>query len=1175
MKKLLGIVAVLMLMVGVSLAQVQTGRGTLAGIVQDPTKAAIPGAKVVLSNPGIGLHLETTTNAAGEYSFTPLSVLGGYSLQVTAAGFEVAQVNDIETSVGTVINQNVTLSVGKSTVVVEVRGTGEEQVQVDTSAVSQLIDQQVWQNSPLSVRDSNSFIGLVTGASGDAAGTDRGYAVNGARTGTGDFVVEGFDDNDQGLGGPAIATMSPDAIQEYRVVTSVPDAEYGRAGGFATDTVLKSGTRKWHGSAFEYNRIQALAQENWFNSQQLPVLRDHLVRNQFGGSIGGPIYKDRTFFYATAEFQRQREGTPTSYVATTQDFYNFVKSGGFESWAEGLTNQNPGNNPENPNDGTTGIGFCPEYLGTTCPGGFADVATTGPVFDKNYGESPAEFPFATSNFTNTFSDLYLGGVFYAPVDVFGNGHTIDTQVYNQNRGSMKLDQKLTNEDLLSFTYIADLFNETDSIGGGESTPGLPEVVEGGGQLFGARWTHNFTPNLITEAKANYTRHVNNIGAAGPQGVPGQFTYDALYTGFGVNTGLPQDFTENEFVYSGSVNYTHRTHAFKAGFTYIRTRNGSSFYNDQYGTLAFYSTPGLMTDGLFEHDAGVLLGSETTYGDLFYATASQDPSTGGQPNPYRGYRANEYSAYVQDDWKATPRLVIDYGLRWDYFGPPHNFQAGYDSNVYFGNASTVATANPFAPGGSLYLGEQSASFRCVGFQPCGNPDAPTPAGYALASNTKTIWDRDTNNLGPRIGFSFDALGNQKLVLRGGFGIGYDRLYNNVYENIRFNAPHFVDNATGYGEGAAPILNPLREGLVTSPFTGTDLLSGAGAVPRHVNQNLKTAYYEQIHLGVETGVKGYVFELNYIGTLGRQLVGIMNANTFEGRVACNSTTKAEACAAAGLTPAQMSSARPNSTFGNDNFRTNGFSSNYNGAQVSVRKGYAHGFQFNANYTFSKALDQISDVFTVKSGATGITTPYNPSHVYGPADFDVRHLAKFNLNYQTQSEKHKLLLAGWGISPILTMQSGTPIYITDSSSTYDPNQDGTAGVEPAVYLGTGSIKNSIIHGASRAGNGSTGTGYIKAGSWGDYVCPASVNHGLFCDVPGNRQSLYGLRSYDLDLAVSKHIRIYERIFLTLQVAFFNVDGHVQWSQPVGDINSINFGNSIAATGQREGQLAGRIDF
>ncbi len=197
-----------------------------------------------------------------------------------------------------------------------------------------------------------------------------------------------------------------------------------------------------------------------------------------------------------------------------------------------------------------------------------------------------------------------------------------------------------------------------------------------------------------------------------------------------------------------------------------------------------------------------------------------------------------------------------------------------------------------------------------------------------------------------------------------------------------------------------------------------------------------------------------------------------------------------------------------------------------------------------------------------------------MYGPSDFDQRHLAKLILNYQTHSATHRLLLAGWGISPIVTMGSGNPIYIKDSSSSYDPNKDGTSGVEPAVYIGTGNIKRSILHGPSPHGTGSKGTGYIKLGSWGDYVCPSSVNNGLFCDVPGDRQSLYGLRSYNVDLAVSKHLKLTERYTVTLQAAFFDVDGHVEWANPVGDINNSNFGNSTSAGG-REGQLSARFDF
>jgi hypothetical protein len=1195
MKKILSVVSVLLIAVGMASGQGAQGKGAVAGNVLDATKAVVPGAHVVLSNPSIGFKQETTANSEGHFSFTELTVIGGYSLTVTAKGFSTEVVADFATSTGTVITQNVSLSVGAEATTVEVAGGNVEQVQTDTSAVSQLIDKQVWQESPLSVRSSNSFIGLVAGAS-PVAVNGRGYAVNGARAGTGNFQVEGADNNDQGLAGPGVVSVSPDAIQEYRVITSVSNAEYGRAGGFSTDTVLKSGSKIWHGSGFEYNRIQALAQNSWTSNHT--GLRDKLIRNQFGGSVGGPIYKDRTFFYATAEFQRVSQGGSGQFTGITQDFYNFVKSGAYETWMEGTTQQSLMTKTD-PATGAVvdGQGFCPEVnspkvgvAGATCPGKFKDVATLGAVFSQIYNANPQFYPFGTLNETPFATDLLLGegnitSGEYLPVNIYGTGYVVDPYKFNENRGILKIDHKLTNRDQLSFSYLLDLNNGTYKYDGGTGYPGPSELQVGGAQLFTARATHTFTPNLLNDFKAGYTRHVNNIQSAAPFGLASEYVADSPSTGFGAAGGLPQLFTENEFTYEDALSYSHGKHNMKGGFRFIRTRNGSSFYNDVNGTVGFWGAPGLLTDAKNEIDGETYLDGTTTYapgtfqgfyGGLYALSASQDPSTGLAPDPYRGYRANEFSAYAQDDWKVTPRLTFNYGLRWEYFGPPHNFKAGVDSNVYFGvGNSFVSSGNPFEPNVPLLVGEQGASFQCVGYKPCGN-NTPGSAGYAAASGMSTIWDRDLNNFGPRVGFAYDTLGNGKLVLRGGFGIGYDRLYNNVYENIRFNGPHFVDNTTGFGNGGAGVSFTTTSAVVTPTFTGNSLLSGAGPVPRHVNQHLKTAYYEQIHFGIETEIrKGYVLEANYIGTLGRQLVGIENANTFEGRVACSGATLQAKCKAAGLTTAQYSTARPTSVFGNDNFRTNGFSSNYSGGQVSLRKGYSNGFQFLLNYTYSKAMDQISDVFNVRSGATGIVTPYNPSHVYGPADSDLRHLAVFTVNYRTHSESHKLLLAGWGVSPILTMRSGAPIYTKSSNSSYSPGKTGTTGVDKVIYSGPGTIKNALNHSHSPYGtDGVQGSGVIGLNLFSAYVCPASVNSGLFCDVPGDRQSLYGLRQYNLDAAVSKHIALTEKFNLTLQASFFDIDGHVEWNDPVGDINSVSFGKSTGA-GHREGQLAGRIDF
>jgi hypothetical protein len=255
-------------------------------------------------------------------------------------------------------------------------------VQTEDSSVSQLIDRRVWESIPLETRSQNELINLVAGAEPEIfAGTGRGAAVNGARTGTGNYLIEGADNNDQGLGGAALlgpgganTTISPDAIQEYRVITNDFPAEYGKAGGFVTDTVLKSGTNQVHGSAFEYNRIQALAANDFSNrAHQI----DHLVRNQFGGSLGGPITKDRTFFYATGELHRLRQASPTTADGTTPVFVNFVGSGAFEKFME-----------SDPN------GYCVMNLGAACPGAFNHSATLGPIFQQLQAQEPGSFPLA-------------------------------------------------------------------------------------------------------------------------------------------------------------------------------------------------------------------------------------------------------------------------------------------------------------------------------------------------------------------------------------------------------------------------------------------------------------------------------------------------------------------------------------------------------------------------------------------------------------------------------------------------------------------------------------------------------------------------------------------------------------------------------------------------------------
>jgi hypothetical protein len=1143
-------------------AVAQAGLGTLSGEVTDSTHAVVPGATVTLINKGTGFERSVVTSGNGTYRFFALEVTGGYTLRATATGFKTAELKGISTSVGTIITVDIPLTIGAAVDTVEVTASQNvEQVQTETAAISELIDSEIWQSSPLEDRTQNAFVTLTAGATPDS-GTGRGAAVDGARTGTGNFLVDGMDNNDQGQGGSsavggggAVTTISPDAIEEYRVISHNVPAEYGRAGGFATDTVLKSGSKTWHGSLFEYNRIQALAADDFFSKQA--GITDHLVRNQFGGSVGGPIYKNKTFFYATVELHRRRQTTPVTNVTTTQDFLNYVASGNFEKFQEGTLD-----NDASITDGTgaTQQGICPLYTGATCPGALSMASGLGPIFQGLLKAEPTAFPLGTANGTKDAAGLYTGGAVLYPVNVYASATRGISDALNQNRGSLKLDHKLTEKDQLSFAYLADLYTDTNSDEAGSGVFGPPGDNVGGAQNFSATWTHTLSPSLLNVFRAGYLRHVSNFEEPGTAGIPSIYTADSLYEGFGAADNIPQYFTENEFLYQDSITKTLAHHSVKAGFQYIRTRNGSSFDADKNGTVAPWDVENLLTDAtLYDQFEQYAFGGPS-YGSIYGASAAWDQTDNTMPNFYRGYRAKEFATYLQDDWKVNQQLTLNLGIRWDYFGPPHNVDAGYDSNVYFGSFGVpTANGNPFLPQIPLAGALQGANFKQV---------------------NSGIWHQDYKSFSPHIGFSYDVTGKGKLAIRGGFGIGYDRLYNNAYENIRFNYPKYSDNSIGIGLSNVPAGALLQPGLYQSPFTANSLFQGYGGkpVPRHVDQRLMNAYYEQDNFGFEYQVRnGYVWEADYIGTLGRKLIGLNNINDYPGRTACPTGTYAatSACAEAGY-PDGFTTAHINTIFNNDNFRTNGFSSNYNGFQTSLRKGYSNGLQFMANYTYAKALDQVSDVFYQRSntGGTGPVDSYNyPTYDYGPADFDMKHNMVVTLNYQEQWKKKNLLLGGWSISPIVELRSGTPMTPYSSSSSYNPIKDGRTGVDRTVYKGTGSVKNAITHDSSPA------TGYLKpivAGPgdyFGQYTCPAGK---LWCDPPAERNSITGPAAKNLDLGVSKRFQTFEHQGFTFSGNFFNIFNHTNFSNPNVDSNNTGvYGKSLSDAGPRVTQLSLRYDF
>jgi len=1182
----------------------------LTGVVYDATGAVVGDAKVKLENPGTGFQREMASTNAGVYRYSALTVVGTYTLTVEHSGFRKSQITGIVISVGSTTTVDVHLELGVATEAITVEA-GAELITPSESQISELIDRRVWQNLPLEIRNQNTFINLVAGVvPNDFSGTTRGAAVNGARPGSGNFLLEGFDNNDIGQGGRgsegqgAVTSISPEAIQEFRVITHSYAAEYGTGGGFVTDTVLKSGTDQFHGSLFEYNRVQALAAEDFFTNKSGG--KDSLVRNQFGGSIGGKIIRDKWFFFGSYEAHRRVQTSPLGSTSVlTPAFLNFVKSGAFEQFQEG-TGPYTTVTTTTHTDGTLtfgGSGICRGLSstpanpnGTPCPGLFSQSSTLGPIFAKLAATQP--FPTIAGGACATGAAIGLGadpcasqGVFTSglaytsaagpttaniqyPVAEFGQVSLADPNTFFQHRVSFKSDYKISDKDSLTGTFNYTTQNSVDKFGGGDATIG-PSIENPDVQLLlGFAWTHNFSATVLNQFRASYLRHRSDFpNPAGTAGIPDILSaQDSLGVSFGNTSALPQFFTDGLFQYKDDLSIVKGKHTFKVGGEYRRVRNASSFQAEKNGIFFFESTEELLTDGFFGDVADKFLNGTPTSGSIFEAGASLNPLTGGFPVYYRGYRDNEFGFYGQDDWKILPRLTLNLGLRWEYFGPPHNYKPGLDSNIFWGSPLTPIP-QPFPASACT----PTTTSKCDNpFLPVNSGFAAMEAGARAVQVNNNIWAKDTNNFAPRIGFAWDVFGTQKLVLRGGGGFFYDRIYDNVFENIRFNPPLFNFATLGtLFVPAAGAIGPIDSpGLYSVPFTNPAPFAPFAPLPggRHIDQNLRAPYTQQANLGVQYGVtKDMVLEVNGTYTGGRALIGVVDANTFDGRTACTSAknprTVCKAAFAAGEIPeVSFTSGRLNPTLASDGLRSNAYGSSYYGLQVSMTRRFSGGLQFNSNYTWSHAIDNLSDAFNGGHGqVAGPTDVFNLQTDKGNADFDIRHRFVTTAYYELPFFKQSRWLGGWSADGILTLQKGVPITILNGVTSADTNRDGHLTDRPAI---TG---NPYISGKSPA------DGFLNPAAFSAYTCPATVNFGLFCDPPTGRNTLIGPGFVNTDFGVAKKFRIREAMTLQFQANFFNLFNHPNFGIPVGNRfgNPSQFGVSTSDFGPRITQMALRLDF
>jgi hypothetical protein len=1138
-RKILSIAVTLLLLIplGATAFAQTAGKGALTGTITDESGAVVSGGTVKATNLATNVTSQTTSTDAGLYRFNDLTA-GEYTVTIEVQGFKPYKIENLVVTVGQIVTHNVGLTAGAPTESITVTSSGEQLVQASEASVSTLLNKKVWESYPLENRDSNEFIDLLPGAVPDAiAGSTRGAAVNGARGGMGNFMVDGYDNNDQGQGGRGstvaggVTSISPEAIQEYRIITNTYSAQYGKAGGFVADTVLKSGANKYHGSAFEYNRVQALAANDFFSNRE--GINDSLVRNQFGFSIGGPIFKDKTFYFVTAEWHKLRQGTPVTATSLTRQFFDFVDSGDFADFIE-------------------------SELGT--PGAFPGSRTIGPNFRELAAVNfPNGIPFATKDFTNVAAGLFTDGLIY-PVPVYGQVTVTSNNVFDQYRISSKVDHTFNAFDRINGTFLIENPDTTTGVIGGDSTIGPPIIADARRINIGISYTHTFGPTIVNEVKASYLRNRADFPQLdGFDKIPSVVTgIDPLALAFGQSSALPQFFTDRQFQVQNHLSFIKGAHSFRAGGEYRRTFNASAFEATKNGFFLPHGVEELLTDGAFGDEADLVFFGEPTFGGFTFAQASIDPTTGGLPEFYRGYRANEMGFYFQDDWKVRPNLTLNLGLRWEYFGPPHNFRQGIDSNFYFGSGVTPVPN----PSNNVFF-------------PIDSPLIARLVTGDFQQRDHSIWEKDTNNFAPRVGVAWDVFNNQKMVVRGGGGMFYDRIWNNLFENIRFNAPFFAFSTIGaFGNGvpSGPLSTP---GLYTVPFTSTGLFADPANLPapspRHMDQNLLTPFLYQAFAGVQYELtKNDVVEVNYITTLGRKLSGVVNINTFNGRTSTGGR-------------ANGSSRRPNPSIASDNFRTNAFASAYHGLQLIFRHRTQWGLQLNSNYTFSKAIDTISDAFNARLGLNPMNN-FDIALDKGRADFDIRHKFVTDFNYEIPLWKEHRWLGGWEATGIVTLQSGAPFSVIHGNE--DANADGIF-TDRAIFLGGGPVHDVINDDRSPADGYFDTSQFVGVITRAAEVGPAAAcgpNNGVvrsntqwWCNGTTGRNILSGPGFMNFDFGIHKRFKVTENTTLQFQANAFNVFNHPNFGLPARDLNNTaTVGKSTFTIGTpRVMQLALRFDF
>lgn len=1170
MKKVVFSVAALIVACTLSHAQ---GLGSIAGTVTDPSGAVVSSASVKATQEATGFSRTTTTDTQGYYLFDALRP-ADYTLTIQATGFRTFTQTKLTLLADQALTISPKLTLGTSTEVVEVTGNAV-QVDVSTPTIKQVIESQRISELPLNGRNAATLTLLVPGAvNSPNGGADQGatktfpsavtYAVNGARQNTISYQLDGgnYVDEYTNVNQPF---PFPDALQEFSVQTTNYSAQYGENAGGVVNVVTKSGSNAFHGDLFEFVRNPVFNAQNFFAT---PTAQDLIKRNQFGGTVGGPIIHNKTYFFAgyqRTEFRNLALGSQK--VVGQTDIANFLRTGPF---------------------GTPGIidPAIAKMVGVT-PG--CNVVGCGPAFNPNAGQVDPNAKFSLSGGTiPTGSNPNFG--FSKP----------DSESFDSGMG--RLDHSIGKNDTLTLRYEFDRFIKKPVFNPLLLVAYTDATFDITAQNALIHETHVFSPHFINDARSSYSREIANRGP-GPSAVnvtafgvsiPFQPKPSAIQ-GVGVQGGFtfgdnPQAaFVRNNWAWSDDVSWELGKHDIHFGGSIERSHVDLNNQFNQPGIFGF----GTQDFYRFKDSSGNAINFPTY--SLFLAGILSDGSGAGNgyalqqgAGEFKQNRNTFAALYVQDNFRLTQRLTLNLGLRWEPALPwSDNGNRFAQVNLTAMAAGTRSRVYPNAPPGVFFSGQNGIA---------SDPGMPK---NALRANLATF--------APRIGFAWDVFGDGKTSVRGGGGIFYDSrvigtLSNRFVDEWPFSPQFILSTASVSNPGAGTSAGSFSDPLCQLPATQAALLCNGTqknfyptfpspfpaptnfaynppfneiAVSYDPSGNYKVPQTYGWNLTIERQMPWNVLaRAAYVGSQTRHILETLFFNFSNpgfglgvqqpfNPICGRSTGLANCTVYVGSNKAFSQSTFSPTVQAN----VTDVSSNYNALQLSMEKRVSNGLTLLANYTWSKSLDDLP----FSQGVTGFDGNYSPLPFtdprrhrfdYGPSGFDRTHVFTFSYVYELPHYSgpngvlHQLL-TGWEWGGLFSAASGRPITVLQGTNVSN--------------IGTGRDRGTLIPGISPYSSTACAGVTAACKSWlnpaaflttpqvNAQFLPAGAGPGTVGNISKNFLRLPN--TWNTDMQLSKSFNLTERYRLLFRVEYFNVFNHPNFAPEANSTGLINGTEEIGA--------------